>query len=134
MNDWNYVQEVAARMRLDLTEVISLEVLIMTLLYLKIKIATLEFEIAMLDAKMLQQNSDGLKSNKVELETRLFVIQLYHSQVVNDIAEDLKEVFDKSGPVKLAADFHSLRKSALIAKAGKEPACAGIAGSKFAES
>lgn len=93
----------------------------MTSLYFKMRIATLEFEIAMLDAKMLQQNSDGLKSNKVELETRLFVIQLYHSQVVNDIAEDLKAVFDKSGPAKLAADFLSLRKSELIAKAGKEP-------------
>jgi hypothetical protein len=93
----------------------------MTSLYLKIKIATLEFEIAMLDAKILKRNSDGLKSNKVELENRLFVIKLYHSQVVNDIAEDLKPVFDKSGPAKLAADFLSLRKSALIAKAEKEP-------------
>jgi len=59
--------------------------LIMTALYLKMRIATLEFEIAMIDARMLQQNSDGLKSNKVELENRVFVIQLYHSQVVIDI-------------------------------------------------
>ena len=57
----------------------------MTALYLKMRIATLEFEIAMLDAKILKRNSDGLKSNKVELENRVFVIQLYHSQVVIDI-------------------------------------------------
>jgi hypothetical protein len=67
----------------------------MTALYLKMRIATLEFEIAMIDARMLQQNSDGLKSNKVELETRVFVIQLNHSQVVMIFSEDLNRVFHK---------------------------------------
>ena len=62
---------------------------------------------------MFEQNSDVLKSNKCGLDPRLIVIQLYYSQVVNDIAEDLKVVFDKAGPAKLAADFLNLRKSAL---------------------
>jgi hypothetical protein len=90
-------------------------------IYLKMRIEILEFEIAMLEARMLEQNSDVLKSNKCGLETRSIVIQLYYSQVVNDIAEDLKVVFDKAGPAKLSADFQKLRKSALVAKARKIP-------------
>jgi hypothetical protein len=37
---------------------------------------------------MFEQNSDVLESNKCGLDPRLNVIQLYYSQVVNDIAED----------------------------------------------
>ena len=51
----------------------------------------------MLESKLLEQNSDVLKSNKLELETRLFEIQLYYSQALNDIAEEMKVVLDKAG-------------------------------------
>ena len=49
----------------------------MVAIYLKMRIEILEFEIAMLEARMLEQNSDVLKSNKCGLETRSIVIQLY---------------------------------------------------------
>jgi hypothetical protein len=55
----------------------------MTSMYLKMRIATLEFEMALLEANILEQNAEVLKTDKRELETRLFVIELYPSQAVS---------------------------------------------------